>query len=84
MLISTLNCEGLRRFKDYIRTYLDNNSCDILALQERWHLDNNIDCFSTIHDNYMYTAISGVDASKKMLCSSRGVVANAQDSERVG
>ena len=32
--ISTLNCEGLRRFKDYIRTYLDNNSCDILALQE--------------------------------------------------
>ena len=28
--ISTLNCEGLRRYKDYIRTYLDNNSCDIL------------------------------------------------------
>ena len=65
--ISTLNCEGLRRSKDYIRTYLDNNSCDILALQETWHLDNNIDCFSTIHDNYMYTAISGVDASKKIL-----------------
>ena len=39
--ISTLNCEGLRRSKDYIRTYLDNNSCDILALQETWHLDNN-------------------------------------------
>ena len=32
--ISTLNCEGLRRSKDYIRTYLDNNSCDILDLQE--------------------------------------------------
>ena len=52
--ISTLNCEGLQRSKDYIRTYLDNNSCDILALQETWHHDNNIDWFSTIHDNYMY------------------------------
>ena len=61
--ISTLNCEGLRRSKEYIMTYLDNNSCDILALPETWHLDNNIDGFSTIHDNYMYTAISGVDAS---------------------
>ena len=29
--ISTLNCEGLRRSKDYIRTCLDNNSCDILG-----------------------------------------------------
>ena len=58
--VSKLNCEELRRSKDYIRTYLDNNSCDLLALQERWHLDNNIDCcFSTIHDNYMCTAISG-------------------------
>ena len=65
---STLNCEGLCKSKDYIRTYLYNNSCDILALQEIWHLDNNIDCFSTIHDNYnMYTAISGVDASKMIL-----------------
>ena len=53
-----------------IMTYLDNNSCDILALQETWHLNNNIDCFSTIHDHYMYTAISGLDASKKILVGS--------------
>ena len=65
--ISTLNCEGLCRSKDYIRTYLDNNSCDILAFQETWHLDNNNDCFSTIHDSYMYTAICVVDASKNIL-----------------
>ena len=38
--ISTLNCEGPPKSKDYIKTYLDNNSCDILALQETWHLDN--------------------------------------------
>ena len=68
--ISTLNSEGLRGSKDYIRTSLDNNSCDILALQEAWHLDNNIDCFITIHDKYMYTAISRVNASKTILAGS--------------
>ena len=45
LYISILNCEGLWRSKDYIRTYLDINPC------ESWHLDNNIDCFNTMDDN---------------------------------
>ena len=48
-----------------MRTYLDNHSCDRLALLDTWHIDNNIDCFCTIHDNYMNTAISRVDESLK-------------------
>ena len=32
---------------------------------------HNIYSFSTIHDNYMYTTISGVDASKKQLLAGR-------------
>ena len=44
IMMDKLNISTLRRSKDYIRVYIDINSCDILALQETWHLDNNIDC----------------------------------------
>ena len=39
--IATLNCEGIRRSIDYIRNYLSTHNCDILCLQETWHLDDN-------------------------------------------
>ena len=47
--------------------YLNDSSCDILCLQETWHLDENINLFNTINTNYLYTAISGVDSRAKIL-----------------
>ena len=47
--IATLNCEGIRRSTDNIRNYLSIHNCDILCLQETWHLDDNIQYFNKIH-----------------------------------
>ena len=66
--ISTLNCEGIRRSRDYLNDYLTDASRDILCIQESWHLDENIvDFFGTVHTDYLYTAISGVDSRDKIL-----------------
>ena len=65
--ISTLNCEGIRRSRDYLNDYLTDASCDILCIQESWHLDENIAFFGTVHTDYLYTAISGVDSRDKIL-----------------
>ena len=50
--IATLNCEGIKRSRDYINNYLHYSSCDILCIQETWHLDENIYIFSTISSEY--------------------------------
>ena len=65
--IATLNCEGIRRSTDYIRNYLSINNCDILCLQETWHLDDNIQYFNKIHTDYLFTAISGVNSKDRIL-----------------
>ena len=65
--ISTLNCEGIRRSRDYLNDYLTDASCDILCILESWHLDENIAFFGTVHTDYSYTAISGVDSRDKIL-----------------
>ena len=67
LLISTINCEGIKRSRDYLFNYLNNSSCDILCVQETWHLDSNDDIFSVIHSDYLYTAISGVDSKESFL-----------------
>ena len=67
--IATLNCEGIIRSRDYMHNYLNESSCDILCLQETWHLDENIHLFNTINTDYLYTAISGVDSRAKILSS---------------
>ena len=60
-MVCSLNCEGLRRSRDYIRNFLDSTSCDVLCLQETWTIDSNISMFSSIHNNYLFTCISGID-----------------------
>ena len=65
--IATLNCEGIRRSTDYIRNYLSTHNCDILCLQETWHLDDNIQYFNKIHTDYLFTAISGVNSKDHIL-----------------
>ena len=54
--LATYNCEGIVRSHDYINTFLSDTKCDILCVQETWHLDNNI------HSDYLYTALSGIDS----------------------
>ena len=51
--IATLNCEGLKRSRDYLFNYLTDSSCDILCIQESWHLDDNEDVFGSIRHNYL-------------------------------
>ena len=65
--IATLNCEGIKRSRDYINNFLSITSCDILCIQESWHLDDNIMIFNSIHPDYLYTAISGIDSRKQFL-----------------
>ena len=65
--IATLNCEGIRRFTDYIRNYLSINNCDILCLQETWHLDDNIQYFNKIYTDYLFIVISGVNSKDRIL-----------------
>ena len=60
--ISTLNCEWIIRSRDYLNDYLTDASCDILCIQVSWHLDENIDFIETVHTDYLYTTISGVDS----------------------
>ena len=61
LVVSSLNCEGLRRSRDYIWNFLDSIYCDVLCLQETWTIDLNISMFSSIHNNYLFTCISGID-----------------------
>ena len=49
------------------RNYLSLNNCDILCLQETWHLDDNIQYFNKIHTDYLFTAISGVNSKNHIL-----------------
>ena len=65
--IATLNCEGIKRSRDYINNYLHCSSCDILCIQETWHRDKNIYIFSMISSEYLYIAKSGVDYGARIL-----------------
>ena len=69
LIFSTLNCEGVKRSTEYIRRYLANFACDVIALQETWPLDGNATNLSNIHNKYMYTAVSGVDCKARILTS---------------
>ena len=64
--IATFNCEGINRSRDYMHDYLNESSCDILCLQETWHLDENINLFNLINTNYLSTDISGVESRTKI------------------
>ena len=67
LLFATYNCEGIGRSRDYINTFLSDTNCDILCVQETWHLDNNIHVFNNIHSDYLYTALSGIDSGDSIL-----------------
>ena len=60
LVVCSLNCEGVRRSRDYIHNFLDSTSCDVLCLQETWTIASNISMFSSINNNYLFTCISGI------------------------
>ena len=51
-VISTLNCEGVVRSTDYINSFIDETSCDILCFQELWLHENDIAKLGNINSNY--------------------------------
>ena len=42
LVVCSLNCEGVRRSRDYIYYFLDINNWDVLCLQETWTIDSNL------------------------------------------
>ena len=70
MLINSLklvsyNSTGLGESRmSYIREMLDQENIDILLLQETWLLSNNVQKLGTIHPDYLYHGISGIDESE--------------------
>ena len=74
--ILSFNFEGVKRSKDFICDLLNTTDCNILCLQEIWTLDSTIDMLNTIHKDYKYTEISGVDSTAEILhCRPKGGVA---------
>ena len=63
-VITTLNCEGVVRSTDYIKSFIDETSCDILCLQELWLHENDLVKLGNINSNYMYTGVFGMSSSQ--------------------
>ena len=66
-MFSSLNCHGLNNSIEYIRTFLNGNQCDFLCLQELWLIDSDLYKLNSIHSDYTYTAISGMDSNSDFL-----------------
>ena len=67
LIVCSLNCEGINRSKDFINNFLTDNACDILCLQETWTIDSNINILGNIHNDFLFTGISGVDHTVDIL-----------------
>ena len=65
--ICTLNCEGVNRSSAYMSQLLNNDNVDFLCLQETWLLNCNMEKLSSIHDNYLFAGVSGIDSNKDIL-----------------
>ena len=65
--VCALNCEGVDRSMAYLNSVLDNSVCDILCLQETWVIDQTLNKLGNIHNDFLYTGISGIDASADIL-----------------
>ena len=53
LIVGFLNCEGINCSKDFINNFL--------TLQETWTIDSNINILGNIHNEFLFTGISGVD-----------------------
>ena len=67
LIVCSLNCQGINRSKDFINNFLTDNACDILCLQETWTNYSNINILGNIHNDFLFTGISGVDHTVEIL-----------------
>ena len=67
LIVCSLNCEGINRSKYFINNFLTDNAFDILCLQETWTIDSNINILGNIHNDFLFTGISGVDHTVEIL-----------------
>ena len=65
--ITPLNCEGSVRNSEYIHSLLSSSSCDFLCLSETWLLNDLLHKSGSIHENYTFTRVSGMDSDKEIL-----------------
>ena len=64
--IATYNCSGLgHTHRDFVNYILDAHSIDILLIQETWLLETDIaNVLSSLHNDYLFTGISGMDSTR--------------------
>ena len=55
-MFCSLNCHGVNNSVEYIRSFLSNNHCDFLCLQELWLIDSDLHKLNNIHTDYTYVA----------------------------
>ena len=61
LIVCSLNCQGIKHSKDFIINFLTDNACDILCLQETLTIDSNINILGNIHNDFLFTGVSGID-----------------------
>ena len=66
-MFCSLNCHGVNNSIEYICSFLSNNHCDFLCLQELWLIDSDPHKLNNIHTDYTYVATSGMDSSSHFL-----------------
>ena len=66
-MFCSLNCHGVNNSVEYIRSFLSNNHCDFLCLQELWLIDSDLHKLNNIHTDYTYVATSGMESSSHFL-----------------
>ena len=67
MNLCSLNCHGVNNSVEYICSFLSNNHCGVLCLQELWLIDIDLHKLNNIYPNYTYVATSGIDSSSHFI-----------------
>ena len=57
----TFNCRGWNNGSSFVAGLLP--TCDILLIQEHWLFHENLNALN-INDQFMYTAVSGMDSTR--------------------
>ena len=65
--VASYNCSGLNCSAEYIGDLIIKHNFDLVFLQETWLLETTIDRLGTIHNDYDFHGISGVDSSCDIL-----------------
>ena len=66
-MFCSLKCHGVNNGVEYIRSFLSNNNCGFLCLQELWLIYSDLHKLNNIHTDYTYVATSGVDSSSHFI-----------------